>query len=210
MQALPRPIPTYLQEMVDRELRPDERIRWIDLPIPYRITPKWQFIVLLATPVTVFPALLIAFFAWRALHSSKPVGAWLGAAMMTPIFLVGFAYMLGPFWLHRMCKPVYVITNRRAISIGARKTLKFEIVPFWNHSLPAGEFGHLMIWEKQAGSGDIVIPPRTAGGDAEDPESENVFFPRLRDFRMVEKMLHELAAEAGNPISSKAGEGPPA
>jgi hypothetical protein len=180
-------IPRRLQETVERELEPGERIKWMDMPIRELFTPASTAVCIAGILITAFAVLWTVFEA-----SEKPLvslgsgGFGVFAFFGIPFVLLGLGMMSSPLWARRKTgKTVYVITDRRAITFdgGWSTTIR---------SYPPNKLKDMHRKEKKDGSGDVVFT-RQAYGGSEDGQLMELGFLRVRDVKEVEGMLRKLA-----------------
>ena len=110
-------IPAPLAAKVERELERGEAVVWIGMPKPTFFSPRSTGAFLFAIPWTAF-----ALF-WTAGAAGFQVPKFNQGVDLFPLFgvpfvLIGFAMLSTPLWVYRNSfKTVYVITDRRAITI---------------------------------------------------------------------------------------------
>jgi hypothetical protein len=179
-------IPRLLEEKVDHELEPGERIEWIDMPIPRFFTPASTGAFLFAIPWTAFAI----FWIYAASGFKIPdlrEGFDLFPLFGVPFVLIGFAMLSSPLWTWRKALgTVYVITNKRAITFdgGWSTTIR---------SYPPQKLQDLYRKEKRDGSGDVIIARRAWRDSEGDRRSEELGFLRIRNPKEIEQMLKKLA-----------------
>ena len=181
-----RTIPHELQMKVDSELEKDERIQWIDMPIPHYFTPNSTGAFLFAIPWTAF-AVFWMFGAWNQAKD------WSFSLFGVPFILIGIGMLSAPFWAYRKSlKTVYVVTSQRAITFhgGWSTTIR---------SYPPAKLGDLYRKEKKDGTGDVVISRRAWRDSDGDSQTEELGFLRIERPKEVERMLNQLAKQA-DPI----------
>ena len=143
-------LPTQLQDLVERELEPDEELIWVGQPIPIYFTASSIAAVLFAIPWTLF-----ALF-WICGTAGFKIPAF-GPEMLFPLFgvpfvLVGLGMFCSPLFVRAwLKKTAYVITDQRAI-IFAGAFFSTKIVSF-----PPEELGKLQRKEKADGIGDVLF-----------------------------------------------------
>ena len=182
-------LPLDLQEMVNRELEPGERIVWMDMPIPRFFTPVSTGAFLFGIPWTAFALFWTAGAAWGVSHSDPGTGLFrLFPLFGVPFILVGLGMLSSPLWAYRRAKhSVYVITDRRAITLtGIRSTTIRSYSPEQLHTIHRRE--------KRDGTGDVYFERRTWKDSEGDSRSEDIGFLRIHNPREIERMLKALAA----------------
>jgi hypothetical protein len=186
-------IPRHLQERVRRELEWDERIEWMDTPVPRFFTP-------LSTGAFLFAILWTAFAIFWIYGASgfKMPDFGEGGISFFPLFgvphvLIGLALLFTPLWAYRKAlRTVYVITDRRAITFdgGWSGTIR---------SYPPDKLQDIHRREKRDGSGDVIIARRALTGSGGDHRSEDQGFLQVRNPKEVEHMLKKLAEQSDRP-----------
>jgi hypothetical protein len=114
-------LPHALQQMVQRELRSDEELRWLGRPSALRFVLGSLFVAVLGVVIVSFALYWMSGAFWmREQHRNAP---W-GDDFMTRAFpyfglifvVAGILMVLSPLWaLYRASTTVYAVTNQRAI-----------------------------------------------------------------------------------------------
>jgi hypothetical protein len=192
MDMMPE-IPRDLQDEVERQLEPGERIVWMEQPIPRFFTPQSTATFLFGIPFTAF-ALFWIYTAASGFRRSDPSKAPSGAFPLfgVPFILIGIALMLSPLWARRKAfKTVYVITDRRAITFDGGWTTTIR-------SYAPDQLKGLYRKERKDGTGDVVLGQVLSnvsrGGQQ---QMMDVGFLRVRDVRKTEQMLRDLIGQSG-------------
>jgi hypothetical protein len=181
-------LPTRLREIVDRELEPHEVIQWIEQPIPEFFTPASIGSVLFGIPWTAFSL----FWIWGATGFGTLLTAGITPFLLFPLFgvpfvLVGFGMLSAPFWTRKMAlQTVYLVTDRRAISIEGGKPLTIR-------SYLPSQLNAVYRQENPDGSGNVLITIRYCKDSDGDERKESIGFMRIRNPKQVEKLLRELS-----------------
>ena len=129
-------LPPKLRELLQDELRPDEKLVWSGPAIPRLWSAGTIAPVLFAIPWTAFAI----FWTVGAATATRSTGGSVGGGIMSsafrlfgvPFILIGIAMLSTPLWTRRTLRnTVYAITDRRAISasinlFGTRKVQSFE------------------------------------------------------------------------------------
>jgi hypothetical protein len=185
------PIPQKLLDIIARELEPGERTEWVGMPVPRYFTPMSTATFVFGIPWTAF-AIFWTVSAGEITGVSESFGIFnLFALFGLPFILIGFGMLSSPLWAYRKAlKTVYVITDRRAITIdgGVSTTIR---------SYPPDQLQNIYRKEKSDGTGDIVISRRAWRDSDGDSRSEELGFLRIRDPRTVEGLLKKLAGTVG-------------
>ncbi len=181
-------IPRFLQEKVDNELDSGERIQWMDMPIPRYFTPGSTGAFLFAIPWTAF-----AIF-WVCGASGFKVPDFSSGVNFFPLFglpfiLIGLGLLSTPLWTYRKAlKTVYVITDKRAITIEGGRLMTIR-------SYPPEQLQNIYRKERRNGTGDVVITRRAWQNSEGNNRSEELGFLRISNPKEVEKMLNKLAEQ---------------
>ncbi|MBE9216491.1 hypothetical protein IQ247_28170 [Plectonema cf. radiosum LEGE 06105] len=182
-------IPNELRKKVHKELEAGETIKWVEQPIPRFFTASSISSILLGIPSTSFAL----FWIWAALGFKFPdiregiQFQHLFALFGLPFVLIGFGMLSSPIWVWLAArKTVYLITNRRAISIqGGVFTIIRSYLP--------SELKDIYRKEQANGSGDVVISVRLLRNSDGYQRSEEIGFMGVRNAQETEKMLKQLA-----------------
>jgi len=145
-------VPYTLREWVDREVGPDERLQWMDMPAPRFFTGTSIGAFLFAIPWTGFAVFWTVTAAWGTRQASDTGGSG-AVAILFPLFgvpfiLIGLGLFFSPLWAYRKARrTVYVITDRRAILFegGWSTTVR---------SFPPDQLRDVFREERRDGSGD--------------------------------------------------------
>lgn len=186
MQSIPR----ELEDKVNRELEPGEKIRWMEQPIPRYFTPVSIGAFLFGIPWTAFAIFWICGASGFRMPDFSKGGFSFFPLFGVPFVLVGLAMLSAPLWSYRKAfKTVYVITDRRAIMFdGGWMTMV--------RSYPPHRLQNVYRKEKRNGSGDVILEQRMRSGGENGPQAMDVGFLGIRDPKAVEGMLRELAQQA--------------
>lgn len=190
-------IPPELKVIVERELQPDERISWIDMPIPTFFTPKGKMLAIFGIvwiAFTVFWICVSLGFEIPDLSGgSNPFQGFkiLFALFGLPFLFIGIGFLSSPILEYRKAlKTVYVITDRRAITVqtGWSKTIR---------SFPPSELLDVYRKEKRDGTGDVIISKDKRDESVKGTFGEDFGFLRIGEPEKAEQMLMELVRQAG-------------
>jgi hypothetical protein len=200
-------IPSEVQKKVDRELDPEEEIKWIDQPIPQFFTMYSLPTFLFAIPWTSFSIFWI-WGAFEATSSNSKQGAqapdffYLFPLFGLPFLAMGIAMLSTPFWeWRRKRNTVYLITNQRAIAIEGGTPLQ-GILPIKGNqsqtikSFSPEQLNNIYRREKTNGSGDVILGVRERTNSKGYSYNQEIGFFGVRDAKEVEDMLKELAENA--------------
>ena len=183
-------IPIHLQGKVDRELDPDERVKWTEMPVPRAFTPAVTGVFVFGIPWTLAAVLITCDAAGIGLPgpNQDPEGVRVLPLLFgLPFIVVGLLLLSAPIFAYRrVFQTVYVITDRRAIAIEGTRTTTIR-------SYTAADLQHVYPKERRDGYGDVVIPlPPLDDYDA-NTRTEDRGFLGIRDPKKVERLLKELA-----------------
>lgn len=183
-------IPRHLQDKIDRELAPGERIEWVDTPVPRFFTPTSTAAFLFGIPWTAFALFWTGGAAWGTLKNDGLGWFRLFPLFGLPFILIGLGMLSAPFWARRKAlNTVYVITDRRAISFEGTRTVTVR-------SYMPDQLREIYRKEKNDGTGDVIIGRRAWRDSDGDRRYEELGFLRIRDPKTVEDMLRKLAEKA--------------
>ncbi len=185
---LPNPIiPLHLQDIINRELEPGERIEWLDMPKPRFFTPASTGAFLFGIPWTAFALFWTAGAAWGVSESDTGPGLFNFFPLFgVPFILVGIGMLSTPIWVYRNARhTVYVITDRRAIIISGSRSITV-------HSLSPEQLQNISRCERRNGTGDVLFDISQKNSDSQG-RSEVVGFMRIVDPQAVEQKLKKLA-----------------
>jgi len=196
-------IPQELKEKVDRELQPDERILWMDMPIPTFFTRESKKIFLFGIFFTSFAIFWTCGAAGFTIPNLKEVSnPFQLVSLLFPLFglpfiLIGFFLLLNPLFAYgKAFKTVYLITDRRAMTfeIGWSKTVR---------SYPPSRLLNVYREERRDGTGDVIISSENWIDSDEVKRSRYLGFFRIREPKTAEMMLRDLAKQSGIDVSIK-------
>jgi len=168
-------LPSTLRELVEAEMRDDERLLWCAQPKVFRYALR------------SVPLLLFGVF-WTAI-----VVGWTCAApsliklVAIPFFLVGFGLLSAPFRSAlKAHRTAYVVTTRRAVIIegGGGPTV---------HSFGPEKLTDIIRREKSDGSGDIILGHGTSDEMGVSDQKTEIGFFGIEVVREVEKALRAIA-----------------
>ena len=173
-------IPQDLRNRVDRELEPNEQIKWIDMPVPNFFTKNSTPAFIFAIPWTCFAVF------WMIGASQAPSKAF--ALFGAPFVLIGIAMLLSPLWAYyKSLKSVYVITSKRAITFDGGKS-------FTIRSYPPEKLHNIFRREKKR-IGDVVISFSAWKDSDGDTHKTDIGFINIKEPKNVEVMLKKLAEQ---------------
>ncbi len=186
-------IASSLQEAIARELECDEKVVWSAMPKATYFSEPAAGVFRSGLGVTACSIFLTAISIgimpqFNSLDLFFLVGG-LG------FFSWGIAMMSAPLWaFRRSLKTVYVITDRRAITMvgGWSTTIR---------SYPPEKLTRIVRRENQDGTGDVIIS-RPAWRDPEsDQRMSQLGFLRIPDAESIEATLKRLAEQRDAPDS---------
>jgi len=182
-------LPFDLKAKLANELRPGERIVWLEMPIARYFTAGSTGAFLFAIPWTAFAVFWICGAAGFQIPDFKNAFSFF-PLFGVPFVLIGCGMLSAPYWTYRnSLKTVYVITDQRAIIFQGGWTTTIR-------SYPPESLGDLFRREKRDGTGDVIIHRRAWRDSDGDRRSEELGFLRVRKPKEVEEMLHRLAKTA--------------
>lgn len=193
MKFLDSTISRKLNDAVERELESGETVSFIETPQPRFFTTASTGVFVFAIPWTLFALFWVAGAAGFKVPDFKN-GADLFPLFGVPFVLIGFAMLSSPIWTYRNAyKTVYVITDRRAISIvgGFRTTIR---------SFFPDDLGDLHRTQRSDGSGDVIVGTTTKWDSDGDAYSTPYGFLGVKNAKATEDRLRQLASIARAPI----------
>lgn len=186
----PDKLPPHLRRRVEKELEPDEFIRWIERPIPRVFTRS----TVGACLSLLVPLLFFSFVGFETYQQVSRVGKTLwdlwGLGMilvvlmgtLVPLFLIFFIPIT--HWLEAH-QTVYIITDRRALIIVAG--VSNQITSFSPAQLKA-----VSRREHQDGTGDVIVYTHQAKDYDGDLYTQEFGFKQLADPKAFERRLRQL------------------
>ena len=177
-----------LREIVDRELKPHEVIQWIGQPIPKFFTSDLITAVLFGIPWTTFSL----FWVWGATGFGSLLTQGLTPLLLFPLFgvpfvLIGFGMLSLPIRTRQLAlQTVYVITDRRAISIEGGKSSIIQ-------SYSPQQLKVVYRQENKDGTGNVIFTVKSWKDSDGDEQSKPIGFMNIRDPKQVEDLLKTLA-----------------
>jgi hypothetical protein len=182
-------IPPRLQEIISRELDRDEKVVWSAMPKPRYFSGPALGAFLFAIPWTAFSVFWIAGAAGFKIPQFNK-GEDLFPLFGIPFFLIGIGMLSAPFWAYRnSLKTVYVITNRRAITIDGGMSYTIR-------SYTPEKLTDTFRREHKDGTGDVIITRNTWKDSDGDKQMQELGFLRVPNAKSVESMLKELAEQS--------------
>ena len=183
-------IPLDLQDLISRELLPDENVVWNAMSKPQHLSQA---------------ALLTFYFGlcWAVMC----VMWWLennqGSDMFPlspiPCVLIGIGMLSSPLWGGReKSKAVYLITDRRAITIEGGRTSTIR-------SYLPENLKDIFRREHTDGTGDVLIARNAWKGDDGITHIQDLGFLRIENAKSVETMLNAMAEQCDLPTSPVGG-----
>ncbi len=165
-----------LEQILGKELSPEEKILWVGKPVPRYFTPSTT--VHFAGGIFWITCLTLALVFSKSfgLSTAKTWELVLLVVVFVPFFAFGFLLISSPLLEYRrMRRTIYSITSKRAIAFQVGRK-----IILWSH--PLSEITRARISVKKDGVGDVVIVCgiRVAGESSEDQKSGfyNVYNPR--------------------------------
>lgn len=186
--------PPHLQELIERELERDEKIVWSALPKPRYFSGPAAGAFLFGIPWTAFSVF------WVAGAAGFKIPQFNQAQDLFPLFgipfiLVGIGMLSAPLWAYQsQLSTVYLITNRRAITIDGGRTSTIR-------SYLPENLTDIFRREHKDGTGDVIIT-RTAWKDSDgDKQIQDLGFLRIPNAKSVETLLKSMAKSYDAPTS---------
>lgn len=188
-------IPPKLQEIVRRELDRDERVVWSAMPKPKLFSGPALGAFLFAIPWTAFSVFWMAGAAGFKIPQFNN-GADLFPLFGIPFILIGIGMLSSPLWAYRnSLKTVYVITDRRAITIDGGMSYTIR-------SYTADKLSDTFRREHKDGTGDVIISRKSWRDSDGDKQMQELGFSRINGAKAVESILVGLAKQ-GDVLKSR-------
>ena len=190
MRDLNLGIPRHLRDYIDRELDDDERIVWVDMPIPRFFTKGSLAAFLFAIPWTAFAVFWICGASGFKFPDFKE-GSDFFPLFGIPFVLIGLGMLSTPIWTYRAAlKTIYAITDKRAITVTGffSRTVR---------SYLPNQLGDITRRENRNGIGDLVFDRQVSYHNEGRTSIKELGFLGVRNPREVEKLLRELAEQVG-------------
>ena len=174
-------LPRQTRDLIEREVRPGERILWVGRPGVGRAMILGVVPMLFAIPWTAF-AIFWMSSAAGVTHQVDHPAAGIFPLFGLPFVAVGIGMFTAPLWMRRAAlRSAYVITDQRAICLDW-KLLRAEV-----SSYPAAALQHLRKRVGAGGAGDLVFEERYAGRGV----TRRIGFLGLADVQAVERIIRE-------------------
>ncbi len=182
-----------LEDKVNRELESDERVLWMEQPVPRYFTAMSTGMFLFAIPWTAFAVFWICGASGFEFPDFRKGGFAFFPLFGLPFLLIGVGMLTTPIWTRRKAaKTVYVITDRRAITFDGGWTTTIR-------SYPPDKLQNLFRKEKSDGTGDIILAQRAWADSEGHQQAMDLGFLNIRDPKTVENMLKKLAEKGTEP-----------
>jgi hypothetical protein len=111
-------LPREMHDLVERELRPGERVIWARQPTFRLVSAGVLVPVIFAVPWLIFCTIWIGGATFLTRGTGVPGMVGLFPFCGLPFVLVGLGMLTAPVWIRRsMSRAVYVITDTRAIVV---------------------------------------------------------------------------------------------
>jgi len=191
---LERNIPVDLQNLISRELERDEKVVWSAMPKPRYFAGPAAGAFAFAIPWTAFSVFWMAGAAGFKIPQFNQ-GIDFFPLFGLPFFLIGIGMLSSPLWAYRkQLKTVYLITDRRAITIDGGRTSTIR-------SYLPENLKDIFRREHRDGTGDVIIN-RIAWKDSDgDKQMQDLGFLRIQNAKSVETMLKTMAERSDPPKS---------
>ncbi len=185
-------LPKKLRNKVDKELEIIESIRWIGQPIPRFCTATFMASLVFGIPWTsfaIFWILGVSEFKFPDFREGiQP--RYLFALSGIPSLFIGFWILSNPIWIWLAAKnTVYLITNRRAISIQVAVSTTSTTIKSYSPK----QLKNIYRKERANDTGDVIIEIRRWKDSEGNEQSEEIGFMGIRNPKEVEKILKHLA-----------------
>ena len=175
-----KPAPRHLEEKLQRELEPGERVEWKGTPIPHYFNAATTSLFLFSIPWTAFAV----FWMFGASSQSGSVPFTL---LGLPFVLIGLALFSSPIWNYKKSiNTIYAITDSRAITIDGGWTTTYR-------SYTPSDLKFIYRKERSDRSGDVILSRREWRDSDGDKQNQELGFLRIQDPKAIESKLKKLA-----------------
>jgi hypothetical protein len=176
-------ISKHLKERVNRELEPGEHVEWLGKPIPRYFTRIARSVYVFGIPWTAFAIFWTIGYVRQEGHGSAVLPG-------LPFILIGLVVLATPIWCYRRAlKTVYVITNKRAITI--QEGWSCSTQSYYSDNLQ-----DIYSKEQKDGTGDVIITCQALRDSWIARYSEPLGFLHIKNPKEIEKKLKKLAEQS--------------
>jgi hypothetical protein len=179
--SIPSELPDDVQQRLNNELRPGERVAWAAQPSGAIASKASCFIYVFAIPWTLFSVFWVIFAAQASL---------LFALFGVPFVLVGLGMFRIPAWIKKMAsRSVYAVTDQRAITIKAGLFGSFTVKSYLPEQLL-----NLERTEYKDGSGDLIFHKYYTRDSDGDRHLNREGFEGIPQVKQVEALIQAMVA----------------
>ncbi len=187
-RILMQPVSHKLQQLIDAELHPFERIAWSSAPRPARLARRTLPIVLFGIPWTAFAIFWIAGASGFKMPELSH-GTGLFPLFGVPFVLIGLGMLSSPYWAARKAaSSAYVVTNERVIILESGVFGGVTIRSFLPHHL--SEIRRVQLPD---GSGDLILDTEVTTNGKGSRSTTDIGFFGIPDVKSVETMVQSVA-----------------
>ncbi len=189
------PLPSELEERVQAELRPGERLIWAGQPRPGRLMKTAVPVVLFGIPFTAFAIFWVV--AASGILFANALGGGPGDVFScfplfgVPFILVGLAMLSSPYWMYQSAlRTCYAVTSERVIVWRASGFGGVEVRSFGGPDLTK-----MVRRDFPDGSGDLIfqeyLTATTDGRGFARTQRNEIGFLGVENVREVEGLIRK-------------------
>lgn len=183
-------LPNALRSLVANELDQDERLAWLDQPIPATFAKQYWPVMLFGIPFGGFAAFWIASAAWGVWGGeNRPDGPFLLFPLFgIPFLLIGLGMLSSPLYGRWQARgTAYALTDRRAILFEKQ----------WNgysvRSFRPDQLGTIERIQYSDGAGNLIFDREVSNYSGEGGRQvKQIGFKGVRKVKQVEDLIEAL------------------
>ena len=185
-------IPSYLQDLVKRELERGEHIQWSGQPKPSFLNAESLGSFLFGIPWTAFAVFWVA-MAYVGVSETDDVGVFnLFPLFGVPFILIGLGMLSSPLRIYlKLRKTVYALTNQRLILI--EPSWRANVIR--NYSFAELQAITIYREERADGSGHLIIDAKPEVLSTK-MKTKKIVLTGISQVKAVEQQLKQLVAKA--------------
>lgn len=196
-------LPSRLREVIQEELDSEEKIVWLETPVPRYFTSESVLSLIFGLPMTVFGAWLLKDILSNELQKDALSIKIVFALFPVLILWIGMKLVTAPISIYRgALRTAYVITDRRAIVFKGGATVTIR-------SYPPEKLDGVYLKLHKNGSGDVILAfehleaPDYPGEIDDEFGIVEIGFHRVRNPREAQRLLRELVENSPSTAATK-------
>ena len=179
-------LPSSVSALLDDELRPDEKLVWLDQPDAGHAVRKSLLIYFFAVPWTAFSLFWMAGAAGFEIPDFTKANHFF-ALFGLPFVLIGLGMLSAPFYANYASRrSLYALTDQRAIIFDGGRSTTIK-------SVPVIEFHSMYRKQRPDGSGDLILCEKFQRDSDGDTVSTKQTFESIAQVKMVEDLARKLS-----------------